>query len=997
MSLLVNRVTKLALTIFSLFSYFSGFGQTISGITNVCSDINYDYYVPYSEGATYTWEVPSTATIINSFEERITLRWASNAGGSTLSCRVRSVSFDEWFHSPSISVRTAVVGKVSDKTICHGSNLVLNLVGASHVTFINWQRYSGSQWIDITNDDLQNITSSYNYRAKLQNQCTSAIVYSDQGLVSVNAPSGGVITNPAPQTICYPPGGTVNLHWDRGSNTNISGNPLRWEWQEGTGNETGTWNSTSFRNESDASFYITDKTITVRTVSFDSFCNRDVFAYLTIQSTPSAKTGVLNISSNRVCENISALGTFSVNNSNGSIVWYRYDEAHNSYVSIGSGISISAPNLTSTTSFRVTASVSPCAQAEQNFTITVDPLTVAGTLFSLASEYCGVSNVQISLDGSVGEVQYWQTRTKIGIGSWSVWSNINSQLANISQSIAPQGNQVVYYEYQAIVKSGACQTLLTPIKGLTVKPIPIAEAPNQTICSGQSIDISITNPNGVSGVSYSWTVSAPNILGALQGSGATIVQTLSQASSTNQIATYTITPTSNGCPGPSINAIVTVLPVPSKAITPTGNLKIFSTSSQTISASTGAGYSYQWMKDGIVLLGATASTYTANDEGLYTAMISANACSVESNSLRITKNKAPVADAGLDKSIVLPVNLSSLEGSGSDPDGFIAAYQWRVVAKPVTASAPIVSNLNNANISLTGLMKGNYVFGLRITDDFGEQSIEDLVTVSVVQPANNYNWIKETQVLVKNKLNDADVNALQVQNGEVGIVWNYFDGLGRPMQTVITQNSPSPNKLDIVTPIVYDQFGREAKKYLPFASGNDGWYKPNNEIIDASGNYIGVAANFYNTPSSKIAVDLSPYSETKFEPSPLNRVLKQGAPGANWQPTSDIYSTTDYTIKKRYEFNGPSEVYLFAYNSNTGLVSLPSGTAGYYQPDQLYANKTFDEHNNDITEYVDKEGRRVCKKVKASATEYAFTYYIYDDLGNLAVVLPPEAVKTFQN
>jgi hypothetical protein len=47
---------------------------------------------------------------------------------------------------------------------------------------------------------------------------------------------------------------------------------------------------------------------------------------------------------------------------------------------------------------------------------------------------------------------------------------------------------------------------------------------------------------------------------------------------------------------------------------------------------------------------------------------------------------------------------------------------------------------------------------------------------------------------------------------------------------------------------------------------------------------------------------------------------------------------------------------------------------------------------------VDKLGHTVCKKVQSGTTGglpvYVSTYYVYNDIGNLAVVLPPEAVNT---
>src|SRR5690554_2605468 len=45
--------------------------------------------------------------------------------------------------------------------------------------------------------------------------------------------------------------------------------------------------------------------------------------------------------------------------------------------------------------------------------------------------------------------------------------------------------------------------------------------------------------------------------------------------------------------------------------------------------------------------------------------------------------------------------------------------------------------------------------------------------------------------------------------------FSYFDGLGRPIQTVRKQGSVSG--WDIVTPLAYDSAGRQAKEYLPYA------------------------------------------------------------------------------------------------------------------------------------------------------------------------------------
>src|SRR4051812_29108795 len=51
---------------------------------------------------------------------------------------------------------------------------------------------------------------------------------------------------------------------------------------------------------------------------------------------------------------------------------------------------------------------------------------------------------------------------------------------------------------------------------------------------------------------------------------------------------------------------------------------------------------------------------------------------------------------------------------------------------------------------------------------------------------------------------------------EVHKATQYIDGLGRPLQSVSWQMSPQKN--DVVSPVVYDAFGREQYKFLPYTS-----------------------------------------------------------------------------------------------------------------------------------------------------------------------------------
>jgi RHS repeat-associated protein len=224
----------------------------------------------------------------------------------------------------------------------------------------------------------------------------------------------------------------------------------------------------------------------------------------------------------------------------------------------------------------------------------------------------------------------------------------------------------------------------------------------------------------------------------------------------------------------------------------------------------------------------------------------------------------------------------------------------------------------------------------------------------------------------------------------------YFDGLGRPLQNISIQGSPS--RLDIVQPFEYDEFGREGRKFLPYVAGSDGKYHAN--ATSPSAGYVSSEQyQFYNQGSAVVAQDIAPFSRATYEPSPLKRVVKQGMIGAAWQPDgNNSFESSDKSIKTTIEVNDANEVLQLTFSPpNTtypfGLVS--SGTSSspvYFQPGQLSKVREKDEDGNESIEYTDKEGKMVVKSMGVD-NGYANTYYLYDDFNNLVAVIPPEAAS----
>ncbi|MES2279554.1 MAG: DUF6443 domain-containing protein, partial [Bacteroidota bacterium] len=236
----------------------------------------------------------------------------------------------------------------------------------------------------------------------------------------------------------------------------------------------------------------------------------------------------------------------------------------------------------------------------------------------------------------------------------------------------------------------------------------------------------------------------------------------------------------------------------------------------------------------------------------------------------------------------------------------------------------------------------------------------------------------------------------------------YLDGLGRPLQTV--QVYGSPNGQDLVQPQAYDQFGLEPIKYQPYSvsPGTPGMYQ--STALSGSGGYTGSQQySFYQTTGQSYANTTAPYAVTVFELSPLERVTEQGAPGTAWQPYSGSISGSGHTVKLAYANNNTTALtdtantrlaalYTAAVNSNGSRTLNRAGSnTAVYGANQLSVSISKDENwvsgrAGTVEEYKDKAGRVLLKRTfnwKSGVLEILSTYYVYDDKGLLAYVLPP--------
>jgi len=260
-------------------------------------------------------------------------------------------------------------------------------------------------------------------------------------------------------------------------------------------------------------------------------------------------------------------------------------------------------------------------------------------------------------------------------------------------------------------------------------------------------------------------------------------------------------------------------------------------------------------------------------------------------------------------------------------------------------------------------------------------------------------FVNESDIVAVSSIADAQQNT------------RYYDGYGRPMQSVLRQGSPLGN--DMVTANTYNSIGQEQFKYLPFTStvaisGDQ----------TADGNFKADAfqqqAAFYNTLLSGQAgeTNVGPsslnwaYSQDNYEASPLNRLASTYSPGSSWvgsQGTSTPHGAQQQSLSNSSTDN------VQIWNISGWSLSSPQSniiptSGGAYGVGQLYKTITTDEQGHQVIEFTDKYGQVMLKKVQITAasdngtgsgyTGWLCTYYVYDDRGNLRFVITPDLVSS---
>ena len=341
-------------------------------------------------------------------------------------------------------------------TVCSGANSgTLTLSG--HIgSVVRWQRSTdnGVTWTNIANttttQNYTNLTVSRWYRAQVRSGAC-AQVNSDTARIYVSPGSvGGTVNSSA--TVCSGNNsGTLTL-------TGETGSVVRWEFSTDGGS---TWTDIANTTTTEAYLNITVNTMYRAFVQLGT-CGGAYSSTATLTvNTPSVGGAVTGDAT--VCSGSNG-GTLTLSGDTGAILnWISSTDGGATWTNIANtSASQTYTNLTATTIYAAVVQSGVCpADTSTPATITVDPITVGGSVSGAGTVCSGANSGAVTLMGSTGNVLQWEYSTDGGATWITIVNTTTSQSYN---------NITTATTYRALVQSGVCSQAYSSPATLAVDP-----------------------------------------------------------------------------------------------------------------------------------------------------------------------------------------------------------------------------------------------------------------------------------------------------------------------------------------------------------------------------------------------------------------------------------------------------------------------------------------------------------------------------------------------
>ncbi len=332
---------------------------------------------------------------------------------------------------------------------------------------------------------------------------------------------------------------------------------INWYNNSTGGSSINTGSSYQFWNNSDQIFWV-DATNSCGTTP----TRTPVFA---TKGTPSAPLGFDNYTCGTGTVTLGAAG-------GGTLNWY---DAASGGTYLGSGVTYTTPSLTNNTTYYV-SDENPCGESPRTaVTATVLPPAPALTEFNYGPNYCSGTTFSPVVSWSPTGTLSWIRATVSGISNLA-GSGSSAPIETLTNTTNIPIDVIYHITLTSV--DGYCSS--TTNETVTVDPTPSISPIAANACSGSAFNVIPTNnTDGIvpTGTTYSWNT--PTVTGGMTGgtSGSDLSDisgTINNPNTSNQTATYTVTPLSEFCYGAAFSVVETIKPTPSSILIADGNTTV---------------------------------------------------------------------------------------------------------------------------------------------------------------------------------------------------------------------------------------------------------------------------------------------------------------------------------------------------------------------------------------------------------------------------------------
>jgi gliding motility-associated-like protein len=336
-------------------------------------------------------------------------------------------------------------------------------------------------------------------------------------------------------------------------------------------------------------------------------CPNQTTNAITVSVDPSSKVGSISLAQKIQQWCIGSPATaVTLPTYTGTIIWKTATTLGGTYNTISGQTAATLPsanlptNVAGTLYYRAVVTSGVCPSINSDIiSVQTDAATVAGTIASSSNLICnGVTPPTITLTGNTGSTIQWRTRRATAVYVNTIPAETGTSIKSVVNNAAPGAIQIVDY-YQAIVKSGVCNSLTTNEVVVAIDPTsqvglldPLQKT--QQVCIG-SPATSVVLPSNVGTIQWQ-TATVGGVYGNMTGLTSATLPNASMPTSAAGTLNYRAVVTSGVCP--SINSEVASVQVDPATVAGTiassSNLICNGVTPPTITLTGNTGSTIQW-------------------------------------------------------------------------------------------------------------------------------------------------------------------------------------------------------------------------------------------------------------------------------------------------------------------------------------------------------------------------------------------------------------------